>query len=837
MKIIRLKLASAILFGLFPACAQAAQDLPPQTNPDSPLVATPLLMPCAGEIVRLDCPQRAHCRVANCLCENDHTAQFAPCIASRREQSNPDNFPRARHSDGVAATSDEANPPPETDNAPPPDDAPLHLKRNRSLTQTLPADEPPVPIFIRAMRLQGHKDAEVEAFDDVELRQLGQVMFSDHIIYRQPEDEVFAEGKVRIEQKSDATEGVELRMKLGKKQGYLNAASFQFDEQIPHGRGTADKMLFEGDNRYRLEQTQYTTCPVGEDDWFLRASALDLDRTTQVGVAHHASIEFMGVPILYTPWLSFPLDKARKSGFLAPSFGSTGRSGSEFTLPYYWNIAPNRDATIATRLMQKRGVQLNGELRYLDETYTGKAAAEFLPSDQLLGMDRYFLSLNHVQTLAPGLSGALNVQKASDNDYFRDMGTQLATTSQITLPREGALSYNLGAWGVSARAQTFQTLQDPSAPVVAPYHRLPQVLLNGGSRETLGTDMALAGEYVNFTHPTLINGQRLTFYPSVSLPLAESYGYLTPKLGWHATRYTLDQTNDGLTDATRSLPVFSVDGGLHFERDAGLFGQSYQQTLEPRLYYLNVPYRDQSQIPNFDSGQADFNYARLFTENRFSGGDRFNDANHLTLAVTSRLLEAESGRERIRATLGQRYYFEDQLVTLPDTPVVTGKTSDILALLSGNVSSQWSLDSGWQYSQSENLTEKFNVGARYQPAIGKTLNMGYRYTRDALKQVDVSSQWPLTGRWNGLGRLNYSLPDSKMLEGLAGVEYNAGCWAFRTVVHSFTTAATQRNNALFFQLELNGIGQIGSNPFDVLRSNIYGYAKPTETTYDNQPLR
>lgn len=787
MKTIRLKLASAILFGLFPACAQAAQDLPPpQITPDSPLVATPLL------------------------------------------------------GDGAAAISADGNPPPVAGNDAPPDDAPLHLKRNRGLTQTPPAGEPPAPIFLRAMRLQGHKGAEVEAFDDVELRQLGQVLYTDHIIYRQLEDEVFADGKVRIEQKSDVTEGVELRMKLEKKQGYLNAASFQFDEQIPHGRGTADKMLFEGDNRYRLEQTQYTTCPVGVDDWFLRANALDLDRTTQVGTAHHASVEFMGVPILYSPWLSFPLDKARKSGFLAPSFGSTGRSGSEFTLPYYWNIAPNRDATIATRLMQKRGLQLNGELRYLDETYTGKAAAEFLPSDQLLGIDRYFLSLNHTQNLAPGLSGALNVQKASDNDYFRDMSTQLATTSQITLPREGTLSYNLGAWGVSARAQTFQTLQDPSAPVAAPYHRLPQVLLSSGSREIFGTDMALAGEYVNFTHPTLINGQRLAFYPSVSLPLAQPYGYLTPKLGWHATRYTLDQTNDGLTDTTRSLPVFSVDGGLHFERDAGLFGlfgQSYQQTLEPRLYYLNVPYRDQSQIPNFDSGQADFNYARLFTENRFSGGDRFNDANHLTLAVTSRLLEAESGRERIRATLGQRYYFQDQLVTLPDTPVVTGKTSDILALLSGNVSSQWSLDSGWQYSQSENLTEKFNVGARYQPGIGKTLNMGYRYTRDALKQLDFSSQWPLTGRWNGLGRLNYSLPDSKMLEGLAGVEYNAGCWAFRTVAHTFSTAATQRNNALFFQLELNGIGQIGSNPFDVLRSNIYGYTKPNETTHDNQPLR
>lgn len=719
-------------------------------------------------------------------------------------------------------------PPPQTGNDFQTDVAPPRLKSD--LTQAPPANKTSEPFSLQAVRLQGHKGAEIEAFEEVELRQLDQVLRADYLIYRQPEDEVFAQGKVRVEQKTDVTDGDELRLKLETKQGYLNAASFQLDEQNPHGRGTAAKMLFEGEDRYRLEQARYTTCPVGDDDWFLRANALDIDRTTQDGTAYHASVEFLGVPILYSPWLSFPLDKTRRSGFLAPSFGSTGRSGSEFTLPYYWNIAPNRDAIVYARVMQKRGMQLNNELRYLDETYGGKAGVEFLPNDQLLGMDRYFLSLNHTQNLAPGLTGVLNLQKASDNDYFRDLGTQLATTSQITLPREGTLSYNLGNWGVLARAQTFQTLQDPSAPVAVPYHRLPQVQLNGGSRDILGTDMALSGEYVNFTHPSQVNGQRLTFYPNVSLPLAQTYGYFTPKLGWHATQYALDQTTAGPADITRTMPVFSVDSGLHFERDTGVFDLPYRQTLEPRLYYLNVPYRDQKLIPNFDSGQADFNYARLFTENRFSGGDRFNDANHLTLAVTSRMLEAESGRERIRATLGQRYYFQDQLVTLPDTPVVTGKTSDILALVSGNISSQWSLDSGWQYSQSENLTERFNVGARYQPGISKTLNMGYRYTREQLKQVDFSSQWPLTGRWNGLGRLNYSLPDSKMLEGLAGVEYNAGCWAFRTVAHTYSTAATQRNNALLFQLELNGIGQIGSNPFDVLKNNIYGYSKSNEIT-------
>lgn len=711
---------------------------------------------------------------------------------------------------------------------------PLRLKKSRSLTLTPPVGAPPVPTYIQAMRIQGHKDAEVEAFGDAELRQWGQVLFADHLIYRQPEDEVFADGKVRIEQKADITEGDELRFKLGDKQGYMKPAEILLGEQLPPGRGSAAKLLFQGENHYRLEQTQYTTCPIGDDDWFLRASELNLDRTTQVGTAYNAHVVFKGVPILYSPWMTFPLTRDRKSGFLAPSFGSTGRSGGEFTLPYYWNIAPNRDATISARVMQKRGLQLDNELRYLDTSYAGKANVEFLPNDQLLGFNRYFFSLNHNQGLAPGLSGALNIQKASDDNYFRDLGTQLADTSQIILPREGTLNYNFGGWGVTARAQTFQMLQDPSAPVTPPYHRTPQLLLNGISRDMRGTDLALTGEYVNFTHPSLLNGQRLTFYPSVSLPLAEPYGYLTPKLGWRTTRYTLGQNTAGQPDATVSLPVFSVDGALYFERDTALFGKSYQQTLEPRLYYLNVPYRDQSRIPNFDSSEADFSYAELFSENRFNGGDRFNDANHLTLALTSRLLDAESGQERIRATVGQRYYFKEQQVTL-NTTASTDTTSNFLALLSGNLSSKWSLDSGWQYNPGQKLTEKASIGARYQPEIGKVLNMGYRYTREALKQIDISTQWPISRRWYGLARWNYSMLDSKMLEGLAGVEYNAGCWAFRAVLHSYSTATEQRNNAIFFQLELNGFGQIGSNPFDVLRQNIYGYTKSNETLHDNQP--
>lgn len=786
MKIFRLKPAAAILFGLFPTCSPAAVNLPPL------VVDQGLLAPPAGTPM----PPAAHAvppRKAG-------AAMAAPVRT-------------------LAAS-----------------DATQQLKRSRKLSVEPPPGTAATPIFIQAQRIQGHKDAEVEAFDDAELRQWGQVLTADHLVYRQPQDEVFAEGHVRLEQKEDIAEGSELLLQLEKKQGYMNAATFNLGEQIPPGRGNSTRMLFQGKNRYHLENASYTTCPMGNDDWLLRAADLNLDRNVQIGTAHHARLEFQGVPILYAPWMTFPLTRERKSGFLAPNFGSTGRSGTEFTLPYYWNIAPNRDATIAPRFMQKRGLQLRNEFRYLDRTYQGDVRAEILPNDALIGINRYNMALVHNQLLGGGWSGALNLNKASDDNYFRDLGTQISSTSQIHLPREGVLNYGFGGWNLATRIQTFQTLQDPNAPITPPYHRTPQLLLTGGQRDVFGSDLALTGEFVNFSHPSLPNGRRLTFYPSISAPLAESYGSLTTKLGWHMTRYTLDRDTTALPDAVRNLPIFSLDGALHLERDTGLFGQTYQQTLEPRLYYLYIPYRDQSRIPNFDSAEADFNYARLFTENRFSGGDRINDANQVTLALTSRLLEAESGRERIRATLGQRYYLTDQQVTL-DSAAQAGNTSDILVLLSGNLSSHWSLDSGWQYDPGQKQTERANLAARYQPEAGKTLNMGYRYTREALRQVDLSAQWPFAGRWHALARWNYSLPDSKLLEGLAGLEYHAGCWAFRSVLHSFSTAAAQRTNAIFFQLELNGIGHIGSNPFDVLKRNIYGYTKSNESNHEPTDFR
>lgn len=716
-----------------------------------------------------------------------------------------------------------------------PEDPPLPLALTPELPQQRPATEAPLPVFVRAMEIRGHQDREVEAEGDVEVRKLGITVTADRMTYDLPSDTVTAQGNVRVQTDNALARGPELSLNLESQTGHMAAPRYMLAQE--HARGEAAQAEFLGKDRMRLSGASYTTCGPGQDDWFIRASELHIDRSANEGVARHARVEFMDVPLLYTPWISFPLSRARKSGLLAPSFGTTDNSGAEFTLPYYWNIAPNYDATITPRFMQKRGLQLGGEFRYLKPTYSGTLQAEYLPNDRLTDTNRSATYWQHQQQFGYGLAGALNLQRVSDNDYFRDLSTLVAQTAQTLLPREGVLTYGLGGLSVTARVQRFQVLQDPLAPIIAPYNRQPQVSLGYSKLDFLGTDLRVTGEYADFRSTGLVSGRRFVAYPSVSLPLARSWGYFTPKVGVHYTRYTLDETTTSLpdatgtvrpyaTDATRTLPIYSLDTGLVFEREAGLFGQAMVQTLEPRLYYLYVPYKDQSRLPSFDSAEADFNFAQIFSENRFSGHDRVSDANQLTVALTSRWLEPATGQERLRAMVGQRLSFRVPQVTLISA-APKDRRSDFLASLGGLIAPGWSLDSAWEYNPNLRHTQRYNVGVRYAPQPGQVANFTYRFNRNDLRQLDASAQWPLAPQWQGVARWNYSLKDRRLLEGIAGVEYNKGCWALRLVAHRFVTATQQTTNAFFVQLELAGASSLGSNPLSLLRQSITGYT-PTE---------
>ena len=379
------------------------------------------------------------------------------------------------------------------------------------------------------------------------------------------------------------------------------------------------------------------------------------------------------------------------------------------------------------------GVQVGAEFRYMDRHYLGQFDTEYLPNDRVADLDRYLLSLRHFQNLsnivAPGWSAAINAQKVSDDNYFRDLSTRIANTAQTNLPREATLSYATAVGDLGARFLAFQTLQDPALPVTQPYKLAPQVTFNARPNRWNGVEFNTIGEYTDFQHPTLVNGNRFLIYPSLSYPIAKPFGFITPKVGYHATRYNLTKNVGGFESGTRTVPIVSVDSGLSFERPTTFGGESLTQTLEPRLFFLYVPFREQSKLPVFSTAQTDFSFAQIFNENLFVGGDRISDAQQMTAAVTSRLIENATGIERLRAAIGQRYYFQPQLVTLSGTSNNTLQQgnlsrSDLLAALSGQLSDNWFLDSSFQYSTSNRVFQRSNVAARYNAEGGRIFKIG-----------------------------------------------------------------------------------------------------------------
>ncbi len=682
---------------------------------------------------------------------------------------------------------------------------------------------------IEADSLVGQKENQIEATGDASLRQGDRSIRADNLLFKQSTHEVDAQGSVMLEQDGNTMSGPHLLFNIDKSAGTMERPKFYLKENS--ARGSADVLHIQDRQHYSLDKATYTTCPAGNQDWQANMGLLEIDRDRQIGVAHSASVEFKGVPILYTPWMDFPLNGQRKSGFLAPIFGGTVQGGSEMTLPYYWNIAPNFDATIAPREMAKRGLMFNNEFRYLETSYSGELHVDVLPNDAITNSRRERYSLNHNQTLASSLKGYVNFNRVGDDSYFRDLGDAVNVTSQVNLLQEGGLNYAAGDWIATLREQRYQTLQDPAAPIIEPYARLPQVTV-GTQQNHLGANFAFAGEYVDFSHPTLVNGSRIVLNPSISYPLlGESEFYLTPKVAIHSTHYEMGANNTPVVpntspyqNASRTLPILSVDGGVAFERESNMFGGDYLQTFEPRAFYVYVPYKDQSMLPNFDSAQADFNFTQIFTENRFSGSDRIGDADQITLAATSRLLDQKSGAERLKVMMGERFSLKAPQVNLAAPAASTGR-SDILLAASGQVTKAWSLDSEFQYDPNQSHAQIFNIAAHFRPEAGKVLNLGYRFQRNTLRQSDISTQWPLTGRWHAVGRWNYSLQDSRILETIGGLEYNQDCWMLRLVAQRFATATQQFNTGFFVQLELNDFVKVGADPLLLLKQSVPGYTK------------
>lgn len=750
-------------------------------------------------------------------------------------------------------------------------------------------DKASAPTFVTANRIGGINDVEMIAEGQAELVRAGDALRAEQIRYRVAEDEVESTGNVILSAPDMEVRGPRMRMRMEESTGEFESPAYVISKKqnpVPEpaitisglpatddkgkvlvgtgrmialppiiGSGEADRLEFRGKDLYHLKNASYSTCAPGKRDWSINVDELDLDYTSEQGSGRGAAVRFLDVPIFYSPWLSFPLNNERKSGFLPATIGTSNKSGFEVSAPWYWNIAPDMDATIMARAMSRRGLQISTEFRHLLDTPWNRKPhrlsspdnteinLEYLPDDKLYGQDRYGYSVRYHRHLTDNLKAELNLNGVSDDAYFSDLSTRVAQVTQGNLLRQGKLIYRSAWYGATLNAQTFQSLQNN---VVGNYRRLPQITAYANRHDLpLGLAFDFNGEYVNFDHPTELLGKRTTLYPQVSLPLSVSAFTVTPKIGIHSTQYDLsgqnrlaagDYRKNVPDQLNRTLPILSIDGGFAMEREFDWLGKSMTQTLEPRAYYLLIPKHDQSKIPVFDTALSSFNYAQIFSENRYAGGDRIGDANHLTLAVTSRFLDTASGSDLLRATLGTRYYFTEQSVVLPapfGETLRTERKADILAALSGQVLPNIYADIGWQYNPREVQTERLSFGGRYRPSSGQILNASYRIDRSTdLKQFDVSGQWPLFGGWQGVGRYNYSINEHRVIESIGGVEYNAGCWVGRFVVQRLATIAEKPTTAVFFQLELNDFSKIGSNPLQLLHRNIPGYGVISPATAD-----
>ncbi|MDP1708044.1 MAG: LPS-assembly protein LptD [Gammaproteobacteria bacterium] len=656
---------------------------------------------------------------------------------------------------------------------------------------------------------------------DVLVRRSGRELAADNVIYNRTQDSLQASGNIRLRQNGLSLLGDTAHYNLGNDTGEINTVTdFWLPER--HGRGSADSVVFENRDHQRIKGGLYTTCNTGNDDWYLHSSDIRLDQAEGVGTARNVWIEFKGLPIFYSPYLSFPLNDRRKSGFLAPSFGSATETGTDIRIPYYFNIAPKYDATLTARSISKRGLHLLGEFRYLTPQSHGQLDLGYLPDDNLQNRDRILLGYRHSGSFAPRWSADVNFNYVSDDNYFEQLGDTLSLASTTHLERRAETTYRADDWNVTGRLQGYQTVDETIPAAERPYQRLPQLLF--GSilpQQPWGTTTTFNGEYVHFDRADSLTAQRIDLQPTVTLPHAFDAGYLLPTFGLRHTQYLLNNKAPSTSyDTSRTLPFFSFDSGVFFERDATFDERRFTQTLEPRLYYLYVPYQDQSDIPVFDSGDTSFTFANLFQANRFSGADRVGDANQVTLALSSRLLDADSGQERLRASLGQIYYFSDRRVTLlPSDPAETTTNSDIVAELSSReFVKNWSATANLLWNRQQGEISTGTLGLRYRSDDKHLINLSYRYQQESLEQTDVSAVWPISWNqqrhWNAVARWNYSLSDSRTLESLAGIEYDTCCWRVRVTTRRFiNNTAGDSNTALFLQLELKGLTSFGDQEY------------------------
>jgi LPS-assembly protein len=756
-------------------------------------------------------------------------------------------------------------------------------------SQTLPPQSrtPPAPSTTPKERKPGADEGKIDVNADViGGNAAGDITLKGHVTVKQGDREIHGD-EIRYSTKDNTIKTdssleyedplVKLTGNGGDYSPTLGAdfRSATFELQQRPARGTADAMKLTPQGVLDLKGVRFTTCPKAEESWQIKAKSVTLDTGGRVGEARSATVEFEGVPILYLPWVSFPLSNERKSGFLYPTIGNNSRSGASVSVPYYWNIAPNADLTFEPIEYSRRNVDLGGEARYMNSFDRGAINWNFLPHDSVFNAGRSRLKITNAMELPENFRFSVDAENVSDTHYFEDFAQGPEGTSTAFLQQQAKVTYRDEHWKIDGEIQHYRTTDYTLDEADRPYARAPRLGVNGdfgwGSAEQVR--YGFESEIVNFHRsvspleldtdsisPTFnqvvpvclrvpnpcVNGWRFDVMPEASLDFSEPGYFIRPGVAWRATQYELDNTQPGQpTSLSRTVPIASFDTGLLFERDAGSHDQR-RVTLEPRLMYLYVPYRNQNDLPIFDTGLPDLDPVELFRNNRYVGADRVGDANQVSLGVTSRLLDSRNGRQFLTATIGQIYYIDNPRVLLPEQYVDgrlqqvetprTDNRSDFVAQVAVTAFENWSGDIGVQWNPQTSQTERGEVNVQYKTGGQSVVNVGYRYQREVLSQAELSSSWPVSEAWNVFVRGIYSLQDHKSLERFAGFEYRACCWKVRLGGRSFVSNRTGASDTgVYLQLELTGLASVGSESDSFLTTAIRGYEPAENPIRQPQP--
>ena len=675
----------------------------------------------------------------------------------------------------------------------------------------------------------------------VEITRGTEQLSADSVTYDQTGETADAEGNIQYWDDTLYMKSDRGHLDLGKKTGQFE--NTQYKVKTNRARGQAGEITHDasGTGITQLNKADYSTCDPDDNFWKLSAGEITLDHEEERGTAKNVVLRIKNVPVFYTPYASFPLSDKRKTGFLFPSFGSSRRNGVDIRTPFYWNIAPAMDATLTPRVLSDNGVMLMGQYRYMFSRGHGEFDVEYLPDDnEFNDKDRSLFGFRHQQTFADNGKLFLTYNQVSDKQYFEDFGSSLNSTSTRYLERRAEATYRGDRWNLIGRLQDYQTV-DRTIPVTdRPYKRLPQIKFRAHSPvKNRQFNYHLYSELVHFDRDendilSDVNGMRLDLLPSISYPIRTASSFFIPDLGVRYTQYSLNDSGTFKSSPSRILPVFNIDTGLFLERDTKIFNKSFVHTLEPRLFYLYVPEENQDDLPVFDTGVYDFSFDQLFRTDRFSGADRMGDANQITMALTSRLIN-QAGREAGYLSLGQIYFLNDRDVILPDGKKRVESSSPLVAEIGTSIIDDWRFRGILQWDPNNNQTEKMTAYLQYNPEPGKVVNLGYRSVDSLngisstgnithIEQTDFSFHWPFNQNWSAVGRWNYALPETKSLEIFGGLAYESCCWGFRIVGRRFLTDIDgDYDSGIFLQLELKGLAGIGQKTVQFLEQKIPGY--------------